>query len=321
MGTAIPRPYREDSATTAMQIEGSLQFNESVECYMTRTATSGNRRTFTMSCWYRRTVNDSSDQTILFGGPNGDDTYPLTMNSDNMIMVLHYQGGVTYKIAGPQLRDYAGWVHLVSVHDTPQATASNRLKLYMNGVQITNFSTETYPSQYYDTSMNENGVQQRIGFQVSANAFELDGYLTEFNFLDGMALGPGYFGFTDPLTGTWKPKKFKKPGQPLGTTVNDGKQWSATIGDFTNGANVFNGNMGNQGYANNTGVTSPSDYQTDLTVEQLDRDDTVLKTYILRNCFPLVVGEVALSSAEATEIETFDVTWKYQHFEASGVNF
>ena len=80
-------------------------------------------------------------------------------------------------------------------------------------------------------------------------------------------------------------------------------------------------NNGINDFADNTGVTSPSDYQTDLTVEQLDRDDTVLKTYILRNCFPLVVGEVALSSAEATEIETFDVTWKYQHFEASGVNF
>ena len=73
--------------------------------------------------------------------------------------------------------------------------------------------------------------------------------------------------------------------------------------------------------AENTGVTSATDYQADLFVDQLDRDDTVLKTYILRNCFPLVVGEVALSSAEATEIETFDVTWKYQHFEASGVNF
>ena len=80
-------------------------------------------------------------------------------------------------------------------------------------------------------------------------------------------------------------------------------------------------NNGINDFALNTGVTSPSDYQTDLTVEQLDRDDTVLKTYILRNCFPLVVGEIALSSAEATEIETFEVTWKYQHFEASGVNF
>ena len=83
------------------------------------------------------------------------------------------------------------------------------------------------------------------------------------------------------------------------------ERWSNGINDF----------------ANATGVTTPSDYQTDLSVEQLDRDDTVLKTYILRNCFPLAVGEIALSSAEATEIETFEVTWKYQHFEASGVNF
>ena len=74
-------------------------------------------------------------------------------------------------------------------------------------------------------------------------------------------------------------------------------------------------------YANNTGVTSPADYQTDLFVEQLDRDDTVLKTYIFRNSYPLTIGEIALSSAEAGELETFDVTWRYQHFEPSGVSF
>ena len=50
-------------------------------------------------------------------------------------------------------------------------------------------------------------------------------------------------------------------------------------------------NNGINDLANNTGVTSPVDYQTDLTVEQLDRDDTILKTYILRNCFPLSVGD------------------------------
>ena len=80
-------------------------------------------------------------------------------------------------------------------------------------------------------------------------------------------------------------------------------------------------NNGINDFADNTGVTSPSDYQTDLTVEQLDRDDTVLKTYILRNCFPLVIGEIALSNENQDAIETFDVTWKYQHLEASGVNF
>ena len=74
-------------------------------------------------------------------------------------------------------------------------------------------------------------------------------------------------------------------------------------------------------YVDNTGLISPSDYQTDLTVEQLDRDDTVLKSYIFRNSFPLTVGQIDLSSAEATEIETFPITWRYQHFEPSGVSF
>ena len=74
-------------------------------------------------------------------------------------------------------------------------------------------------------------------------------------------------------------------------------------------------------YANNTGVTAPSDYQTDIFVEQLDIDDTTLKTYIFRACYPLTVAAIELSSAEATELETFEVTWRYQHFEPSGVSF
>ena len=74
-------------------------------------------------------------------------------------------------------------------------------------------------------------------------------------------------------------------------------------------------------YADNTGVIAPSDYQTDLTVDQLDRDDSVLKSYIFRAAYPLTVGTIDLSNAEATEIETFEVTWRYQHFEPSGVSF
>ena len=62
-------------------------------------------------------------------------------------------------------------------------------------------------------------------------------------------------------------------------------------------------------YANNTGVINSADYQTDLFVEQLDRDDTILKTYIFRNAYPLTIGDIALSSAEAGEIETFEVSW------------
>ena len=222
MGVAIPQVVSqvEDRASGAMEIQGSLQFNESVETYMTRTATSGNRRTFTVSCWYRKTVTDGSTQIIMFAGPDGDDTYPLVVNSSSQIQVAHYQGGFTYQLAGPEIRDYAGWMHIVSAHDTTQGTASNRIKLYVNGVQITDFATEVYPSQNYDTSINENGVTQRIGFQHSANAFELDGYLTEFNFIDGQQLDASYFGYDDPLTSTWRPKKFdisSTPGESWGT--------------------------------------------------------------------------------------------------------
>ena len=73
--------------------------------------------------------------------------------------------------------------------------------------------------------------------------------------------------------------------------------------------------------AESTGVISPADYQTDLTVEHLDRDDTVLKSYIFRSAWPTSVAEIALTSEAAGAIEEFDVTWRYQHFEASGVNF
>ena len=73
--------------------------------------------------------------------------------------------------------------------------------------------------------------------------------------------------------------------------------------------------------ADNTGVNDSSDYQTDLTVEQLDRDDTVLKSYIFRNAWPTGIGAITLDTSEAAAIEEFEVTWRYQHFEASGVNF
>ena len=74
-------------------------------------------------------------------------------------------------------------------------------------------------------------------------------------------------------------------------------------------------------FADNTGLTNTADYTTDLTVDQLDRDGTVLKTYIFRSAWPKTIAAITLGSAESTAIETFDCTWEYQHFEASGVNF
>ena len=73
--------------------------------------------------------------------------------------------------------------------------------------------------------------------------------------------------------------------------------------------------------AEGTGVIAPADYQTDLFVEHLDRDDTILKSYIFRNSWPTTIAAIELTSDAADAIEEFEVTWRYQHFEASGVNF
>ena len=73
--------------------------------------------------------------------------------------------------------------------------------------------------------------------------------------------------------------------------------------------------------ANNTGVVALSDYQADLNVQQLDRDDLVLKTYVFRSAWPTSISSIELTSDQADAIEEFEVTWRYQHFEASGVNF
>ena len=70
-----------------------------------------------------------------------------------------------------------------------------------------------------------------------------------------------------------------------------------------------------------TGVIAPSDYQTDLFVDHLDRDDTILKSYIFRSAWPTSISAIELTNDAQDAIETFDVTWRYQHFEASGVNF
>ena len=103
-----------------------------------------------------------------------------------------------------------------------------------------------------------------------------------------------------------------------------GETWSTTFmndTDFMIRNAMERWSNGINDLAEGTGVIAPADYQTDLTVEHLDRDDTILKTYIFRSAWPTTIGAIELTNEAADAIETFEVTWRYQHFEASGVNF
>ena len=116
------------------------------------------------------------------------------------IRFYSYVGGVfLFQLTTTQrFRDVTGWYHLVAVYDSPQATESNRAKLYVNGEQVTNLATATYPSQnntvgYFNTTTDE----LRNRKIKKENQYKLDGYMAEINFIDGTALDPSYFGYTE----------------------------------------------------------------------------------------------------------------------------
>ena len=94
--------------------------------------------------------------------------------------------------------------------------------------------------------------------------------------------------------------------------------WTVTILNDTN-FNIRNAmerwSNGINGHALNTGLTNPEDYQTDITVNQLDRDESIIKSVVLRGAFPESVGPIELSYDTRGEIETFDVTFAYQWWE------
>jgi hypothetical protein len=102
-------------------------------------------------------------------------------------------------------RDPSAWYHIVVAFDTTQGTDSNRIKLYINGVQETSFSTATYPSQNTDLRFNTSGQVFNIGRRGDSVNL-LDGYLAETVFIDGQQLTPTSFGEFDEDSGIWKPK-------------------------------------------------------------------------------------------------------------------
>ena len=73
-------------------------------------------------------------------------------------------------------------------------------------------------------------------------------------------------------------------------------------------------------FQTNTGLTNVADYTADLTVEQLDRDDTVLHQYTLEGCFPRGIGPIELAYDTNDAIEEFEITWRYDTFRVSGIN-
>jgi len=184
------------------EITGSLRLRSSADAHLSRTnAANGNRKTFTFSGWvkYSGFLSHGDIWSSNHSSGGGD---ALSFRSTNKLNVA--LSGVNNIITTAVFRDPSAWYHIVFVLDTTQSTASNRIKLYVNGGQITAFDTVTYPSLNADAANFNTTNPQLLGKGYSLT---LDGYLTEVNFIDGQALAPTDFGEYD-ANGTWKPKRY-----------------------------------------------------------------------------------------------------------------
>ena len=199
-----------DSASGAQVIDGSLRFNDDKKQFLKRTPSSvGNRRTFTFSCWTKR--SELAAYPVLFsaGSATGDPGYlQLSFEINPLSVYIRHSAG-TWTIPTSALFRDTSWYHIVMAVDTT-AAASDRVKLYVNGAEqlISNQSSIT---ENFEFLVNNNSVLHQVGAgknSAGATSVWYDGHLSNVYFIDGQALGPESFGFTDPLTNTWKPKKY-----------------------------------------------------------------------------------------------------------------
>ena len=228
--------------------------------YLTRAIGSeGNRRTWTYSCWIKKHEYGADRQQLWGQVATSDNTATgkwqlYWTSSDGLNIHTH---SLSHLITNASFRD-TGWYHVVQTLDTTSNSADSRVRMYINGVELTSFSTRNNPSQNAELGVNTVG-NMVIGTADNAKStYYISAEMTQAQFVDGLQLGPGYFGFTDPITGTWRPKKFRAEG----TTVNDGTTWSdgwtGTVMSGYNYTESFDGTLGSD--ANNS--TRPDVNQT-----------------------------------------------------------
>ena len=274
------------------QISRSLRFNSADTATLSRTPSSAtSRKIWTWSAWVKRGSLGTTQVFFVAGvdGSNYTNLYFSGSITDNL-EIYNYTAGVTtgYYYTQSVFRDPSAWYHIVYSVDTTQATAADRIKIYVNGVaQPTTVSTSIASS--VDTFINS-ANQHYIGRNGPGNASQyFDGYMTEVNLIDGQALTPTSFGYVNPATGVWSPAKYVGGYGTNGFYLNfsdNSNTTAATLGkDYSGNGNNWTPNNFSvtAGAGNDSLVDSPTSYGTDTGV-----GGTVRGNYCTLN--PLATG-------------------------------
>jgi hypothetical protein len=176
--------------------------------YLQRTLTSGNQKTFTISFWVKRSALGTGTMISYAQTPGNTSHARGYMNfaTDSLHFAFNPTGSSwwSYNVSNRLFRDTSAWYHLVARVDTTDASASNRLKIYVNGEQQT--LNSTIGTQNLDTGWNNNSYTLRVGEYAGDGGENFDGQFAHFHYIDGTAYDASTFGETDSTTGIWKPK-------------------------------------------------------------------------------------------------------------------
>jgi hypothetical protein len=234
----------------------------SASAYLNRTfSTPTNNIKWTWSGWIKR-GKISGYQRIIGVGSDASGINQASLYFDTSSQIGFFQGDAAgsteaYLVTNALYRDPSAWYHISFVYDSANATSSNRLLLYVNGVQVTSFASATYPSSSLASKINVNAVNHAIGVLplISSNYF--DGYLAEVNFIDGQAITPFSFGTTNTTTGVWQPAKYTGTYGTNGFYLNFSDNSAVTTSSNVGIGKDFSGN-GNYWTSNNINVTAYS---------------------------------------------------------------
>ena len=191
--------------TPGFEINQSARFDRTRVGLLQRVpSATGNRRTWTFSCWFKLGDRDDTNQTLYDFGGNYHTYNGAFIRGDRRLQVSDYDGNADrYYISALDILDNSAWYHIVIAFDTTQGTDTDRVKVYLNGTRITMNNTNGHPGQNEDTYANLVSSKMTVGADhLGAAPFE--GYLAEVHFLDGAAKAAVDFGETG-IFGEWKP--------------------------------------------------------------------------------------------------------------------
>ena len=188
------------------EVANSVRYNDDDSPSMYKTpGSSGNRRTWTFSTWFKR-GNLGSSQWILDAYGGSSDEFHIYISSGNAIGIYTIGGGFGNNLSistNNLVRDVSAWYHLVVRCDTTQSTASDRLRIYLNGVEAT-YGTYNNFTENGEGQVNEASTKHWLGRRNAGDHF--DGYMAETVLVDGLSLAPTSFGEFDSASPTvWKP--------------------------------------------------------------------------------------------------------------------